>query len=292
MDKTVMENSNFGSPSYSTRKKKIALFGCTGMAGSAIGFHLQSLGFEVQNFSRKVFDILISPVSELDLARSDFVVNAAGMINRREKNKDFENQARIVNTDFPLALADVCARRKIPMLHISTDCVFDGRKGKYTETDAVSVKDLYAETKYLGEPENAMVLRLSMVGPEQVNFYSLLCWFLRQKGECVGYTNHHWNGLTTIQLAVMIVDIIEKKLFQNGVFHTYSTDITKQNLLELFKSCFQKEIEIHPVAAPQVRDMRLRTHHPLFLDSLNIPSLDNQIEHMVKYCDHLGNWRQ
>ena len=115
---------------------------------------------------------------------------------------------------------------------------------------------------------------------------------LRQKGECAGYTNHHWNGLTTIQLAVVIADIIEKNLFQNGIFHTYSTDTTKQNLLELFKKYFQKEIEIHPVAAPQVRDMRLRTHHSLFLDSLNIPSLDNQRERMVKYCDHLGNWRQ
>lgn len=287
-----MANNNLGSLSYSAKKKKIALFGSTGMAGSAISFHLQSLGFEVQNFPRKIFDILLSSVSELNLAGIDFVVNAAGMINRREKDIDFANQARIVNTNFPLALADVCARRRIPMLHISTDCVFDGQKGKYTETDAVSVKDLYAETKYLGEPENAMVLRLSMVGPEQINFYSLLCWFLRQKGECAGYTNHHWDGLTTIQLAEVIADIVEKDLFQNGLFHIYSTDITKQNLLELFKRYFQKEIEIHPVAAAQVRDMRLRTNHSRFLDRLNIPSLDNQIKHMVKYCDHLGNWRQ
>ena len=285
-----MENSNLSSLPCITKQKKIALFGSTGMAGSAIKFHLQSVGFKVQDYPRQVFDILKSSVYDLDLAGVDLVVNAAGLINRREKNLDFVNQARVVNTDFPLALARLCERKKIPMIHISTDCVFDGQQGEYTETDAVSVKDLYGESKYLGEPENAMVLRLSMVGPEQANFYSLLCWFLSQEGECPGYTNHHWNGLTTIQLAKVIVDIDEKNLFQNGLFHTYSTDITKHRLLELFKTYFQKEIEIHPVVAPQVRDMRLRTHHSFFLDSLNIPSLDNQIEQIVQYCDHLGHW--
>tara|TARA_B100001059_G_C17823183_1_gene579628 strand:+ start:442 stop:1335 length:894 start_codon:yes stop_codon:yes gene_type:complete len=287
---TGMETSNLGSLPNITKQKKIALFGSTGMAGSAINFYLQSVGFNVQSYPRKVFDILASSVGDLNLAGIDLVINAAGLINRRENNLEFLSQVRVVNTDFPLALASFCERKKIPMIHISTDCVFDGQLGEYTETDEVSVKDVYGESKYLGEPENAMVLRLSMVGPEQVNFYSLLCWFLSQKYECPGYTNHHWNGLTTIQLAKVIGDIVEKDLFQNGLFHTYSTDITKHHLLELFKTHFQKEIEIHPVTATHARDMRLRTHHSFFLDSLNIPCLDNQIKQMVRYCDHLGHW--
>ena len=271
---------------------KIVLFGPSGMAGSAIKFYLQSVGFEVKAISRSMFDIVNSNVSDLNFTDIDFVVNAAGMINRRQNVDNFAFEMREVNTHFPLSLANICEQKKIPLVHISTDCVFDGELGQYTEADIASPKDYYGETKSLGEPENAMVLRLSMVGPEQSNFYSLLCWFLSEQGNCEGFTNHLWNGITTLQLASVIAQIITKGLFQPGLFHIFSTDISKYELLTLFKVHFQKQIDINPIDAIVAKDMRLRTIRPNFLEHLEIPSICSQINEMTLHSDYLGHWKK
>ncbi len=274
----------------SDKNKVIGLIGSTGMAGTAISFMLKARGFEVREYRREVFEIGRTPVTALDLDGLDILVNCAGIINRRANEAGFEEAAKAVNLNFPLELGDRCAQRMLSLVHISTDCVFDGTNGPYSETDLPSATDVYGTTKLQGEPANAMVLRLSMVGPEANNYYSLLCWFLAQETECNGFTDHLWNGITTIQLGKVIGDIIDKDLYTPRLFHVHANDVSKYELLELFKKHFDKEITINKVASDNPRDMRLRSKHNDFLGALHIPPIDEQIAELKKHSDKLGRW--
>ena len=113
----------------SDKNKVIGLIGSTGMAGTAISFTLKARGFEVREYRRGVFEIGRTRVTALDLDGLDFLVNCAGIINRRANEAGFEETAKAVNLYFPLELSDHCAQRKLPFVHISTDCVFDGTNG-------------------------------------------------------------------------------------------------------------------------------------------------------------------
>jgi len=103
-----------------------------------------------------------------------------------------------------LKLADYCESHNVPMIHLSTDCVFDGNSGLYVESDPTCAKDAYGQSKIDGEPQNAITLRTSIVGPEASNFYSLLCWFLTQENQCYGFTRV-WTQLIPHLIANMYI---------------------------------------------------------------------------------------
>ncbi|MBI3517055.1 MAG: sugar nucleotide-binding protein [Proteobacteria bacterium] len=259
------------------------------MVGSAMVRRLPRAGLEVVALDRARYDILNDPIEAVPLAGVDAVVNCAGLINRFEKSRDAAEFYQI-NSIFPRRLADACARAGLCLIHISTDCVFDGATGLYDETAAAVPKDLYGRAKLYGEAANAMVLRTSVIGPERAHFHSLLCWFLGVTDACQGYTNHWWSGMTTVTLSDAVGHLIVAGRCQPGLFHLHGEDITKHDLLRLMAQAFGKQVAITPAAAAMARDMRLRTRHPELLGGFVIPTLSAQLRDLAALCDARGRW--
>lgn len=263
------------------KKIKVLLIGPTGMLGSALAHRLlRSRFIQVFLSPSSKFNILKQRVSELNIKKYDWVINAAGFINRRIITKQDEDMAFKINSEFPMNLAEDCEKNKVKLIHQSTDCVFDGKVGLYNEFSKVNSKDIYGLSKIYGEPKNCLVLRSSLIGPETKNFYSLLSWFLRQK-ECDGFTRHLWNGITTVQASCLIEEIIIKNLYAKRVQHYFSNDISKYELLKILKNSFYTKTVIHKNEHP-CKDMRLRTIYNDELACLKVKSIQAQIKILPK----------
>lgn len=253
--------------------KTVVVLGASGMAGTMAVAELSKF-YRVVPVTRASFDILTDRPCALPLDGADAVVNLAGLVNKR---LDLGEAAFFaVNAVFPHALAELCLMRGIRLIHLSTDCVFDGRGAPHDEWAAPTATDLYGRSKALGEPCSAMTLRASIIGPEKSNFYNLLCWALRQQ-KIDGFSNHLWNGITTLTLARCLHAILDQDLYNVGVQHLYSEDVTKLDLLRMICDVFDHDVPITPVEAPQPRDMRLRSCRPEVLAALAIPSLRQQL---------------
>lgn len=259
------------------------------MLGTALVHVLTQAGHQVRAVDRSQFDAARDSVRQLNLDGVDYVVNALGLINRRMTSE--AESFLLVNSVFPRVLADACAARGVRLIHISTDCVFDGRGGPYDEASTTTATDLYGRSKALGEPANALVIRTSIIGPEQQYLYSLLAWFLAQRGACRGYTNHHWNGMTTLQLSRVIDQIVQLNLYQLGLRHVFSNDVSKYELLGLMREAYQRDIAVEPYEDAVDKDNRLRTAHPEFMARLVIPDLRAQLAELPAVSDEQGRWR-
>lgn len=261
------------------------------MLGSSLLYHLRRSGHHVVGMDRSRFDIMRDPVDQLPFVGIDCVVNASGVINRRIIAGENPESIARVNSRFPIELANTCERIGLPMIHISTDCVFDGGRGCHVETDATNAADDYGQSKALGEPTNCMVLRSSIIGPEQKNYYSLLCWFLQQKHTCQGFVDHQWNGITSLELARVVEFVVSGNQYAIGLRHVFGEDITKADLLMLLKDAFASPVTVIPKKTNQSRDMRLRTSWPDFSAKLGIRPIRDQIKNLVEVSDRKGVWR-
>ena len=184
----------------------------------------------------------------------DVVVNCVGIIKQREAAHEYIPSIAI-NSLLPHRLAELLAEWNGRLIHFSTDCVFSGRRGMYTETDFSDAEDLYGKSKFLGEtPEkNALTIRTSIIGRELTNHRSLLDWFLSNKGRKVwGYRRSIWSGLTTNQLAGVVHLVIEQHPELYGVYHVANNPITKYDLLCLIRDAYGLEIEIELVDGENV----------------------------------------
>ncbi len=269
---------------------RVLVLGAHGMLGSALGYHLPRAGFEVSTASRPELDAISPDFTLIGKLQPRAVVNAIGLTNRHldQAESDFLR----INSLFPRRLADWCCAHDLPLIHISTDCVFKGDAGPYDEHAQADASDVYGLSKYWGEPSNAMVLRTSIVGPELRNYYSLLCWFLGQSGNVRGYRNHLWNGITTLELARIIGVLIKGDLCRPGIRHVYGEDLTKLDLLRLMQAAFEKTgVSIQPWDDVSPRDMRLRTGYPGFLEALAIQPMNEQLMKLRNFTDARGHWR-
>lgn len=236
---------------------RILVLGSTGMLGSAVGraclrtSHDTYLTYRPE--SEKVYQRAFGGTSAKPLpitsllgeglvktlqeSRPDAVVNCMGSVP--QNNPSVETYLR-VNSLFPLGLAQLCTAQGIQCLHVTTDCVFSGKRGGYTEDDQHDAVDAYGRTKSLGESPDAMVLRSSFVGSELHRFVSLLEWTRGQRGKAVsGWVNHFWNGLTTDEMARCILQVLQDNLYESGTFHLHSPEsYSKYDLLNLFNDCF------------------------------------------------------
>jgi dTDP-4-dehydrorhamnose reductase len=166
----------------------------------------------------------------------------------------------VVNSVFPRVMADFCQHNHIGFIHITTDCVFDGRDGFYTENSIHNALDDYGRTKSLGEPNNCMVIRTSIIGPEKGTKKSLVEWLLSQNHKGVrGFTNHMWNGVTTMELANVLNFIIRRGLVTKGLYHIYSDDVTKAELLHKMIKHWGLDIQVDEQPAPDHCNRTLRT---------------------------------
>ena len=189
---------------------------------------------------------LDSVARALDKVRPAVVVNCLGIVKQAEEAKD-PLMTIWTNALFPHQLARLCQERDCCLIHISTDCVFSGRKGDYGENDLPDAEDLYGRTKFLGEVsyENCLTLRTSMIGRELETSHGLIEWFLSQEGRTVdGYTRAIFSGFTTNALSEIIAKIVDEQPEMYGVWHIASYPISKFDLLSLVKKVYGLNIGI------------------------------------------------
>lgn len=174
------------------------------------------------------------------------VINAVGLLNEDADHRQVN--AIYVNSLLPHMLAQLGDIHGFQLIHISTDCVFSGRRGDYTEQDEADGKTVYARTKFLGEIHQAphLTIRTSIIGPElKKDGIGLFHWFMQQEGDIRGYERVYWSGVTTLELAKAILWLMERDL--SGLVHlTSPRKISKLKLLALFKETFNRDnISIH-----------------------------------------------
>jgi len=170
----------------------------------------------------------------LGQVKPEAVVNCVGLIKQRERAGD-ESLARCVNADFPHRLAKRCGELGARLIHFSTDCVFAGTKGNYTEDDPADAIDLYGQSKHQGEVADAhcVTLRTSVIGHELGTNFGLLGWFLSQRGQTVnGFTKAIYTGFTTLEMARVVERILTQHPGLSGVWHVASNPISKFDLLK------------------------------------------------------------
>lgn len=175
----------------------------------------------------------------------DVVINCIGLINQSPVAND-PLSAISINSLLPHRIALFCKAAGIRMIHISTDGVFDGKRGGYAERDEVNISDTYGMTKYLGEVSypNCLTLRTSIIGHELKGESGLVEWFLAQNGNVRGYSRAMYSGFPTIELAKIISDYILQNDNLAGTYHVSSEPISKYDLLCLIADRYGKKIKI------------------------------------------------
>lgn len=179
--------------------------------------------------------------------KPDICINCIGIIKKKFDSKD-NIQNISINSLFPHYLDNICKKHNSRFLHISTDCVFSGRKGNYSEIDIPDPIDLYGRSKLLGEVNNhnSATIRTSIIGHEYSTKNGLLEWLLGSKNDVEGYKNAIFSGLTTLELSKVIHKYFIIKSDLRGLFHVSSNPISKNDLLLLIKNIYKLKINIKP----------------------------------------------
>ncbi len=261
----------------------IFVLGKKGMLGRYVYTYLKSQEFNVIGLARPQVDALNMSTSFLTIMganENDVVINCIGMIKRNDATK---SEYALVNSAFPHVLADACEKIGCQMIHVTTDCVFDGHGGNYNEDHEHTAKDVYGMSKSVGEPENATVIRTSVIGEELENSRSLLEWVKSNRGKTVnGFTNHFWNGITCLQFAKVCEHLINTKFFWHGVKHIISpTSVTKQELVQTISDIYKLGMTVNPLETPNKCD---RTLSSIGVEiPFVIPELKDQIKEMKEF---------
>jgi len=179
--------------------------------------------------------------------RPDVVVNCAGL-TKHKSDADDPIAAIPPNSMLPHRMADLCSLTSARLIHISTDCVFSGKKGGYAETDHADAEDVYGRSKLLGEVAypHTVTLRTSTIGHELNSAFGLLNWFLSQDRECRGYERAVFSGLPTVVFAEIVRDLVIPRPALSGIFHVGADPINKFELLKLISAIYEKKIQIIP----------------------------------------------
>jgi len=196
-------------------------------------------GIDVENI-----DSLARLFGEL---RPQLVVNCIGLV-KQLSNADDPLQALPINALLPHRLARLCALLDARLVHVSTDCVFDGSQGNYRETDRSNADDLYGRSKYLGEVayQHTITLRTSIIGHELDGAHGLVNWFLAQERRVKGYRRAIFSGLPTVELARVVRDVVLPRTDLFGLYHVAAAPIAKYELLKLVAEAYRKVIDIEP----------------------------------------------
>lgn len=183
----------------------------------------------------------------LQTVRPQVVINCIGLIKQLSQANDALS-AIPLNALLPHRIARLCDISGARLIHISTDCVFSGNKGGYIESDTPDARDLYGQSKLLGEVDylHAVTLRTSIIGHELSGANSLIGWFLKQQGMCKGYSKAVFSGLPTVELARVIRDVVLPRPDLRGLYHVASSPINKYELLKIVASTYGKKINIIP----------------------------------------------
>jgi len=189
-------------------------------------------------------DVLVKIFGQV---RPDVVINCIGL-TKHLIGSDDPRLAIPINALLPHRLAGLCGLAGARLIQVSTDCVFSGAKGGYTEDDASDATDIYGKSKSLGEVHypGTITLRTSTIGHELQSAYGLLNWFLSQRDQCKGFTRAIFSGLPSVIFAQLIRDIVIPRPELSGLYHVAGRVIAKYDLLRMIAAVYGKSIEIVP----------------------------------------------
>jgi dTDP-4-dehydrorhamnose reductase len=245
---------------------RILILGASGMLGHSLFTNLPKYGHDVygtirldkhNDFSRykeKIFsniDLTDSKLSQIkniiQKIKPDYVINCIGIIKQKNISKDESTKELIyINSYLPKIIKGITEACNVKLIHFSTDCVFDGSKGNYSEESISDAKDMYGISKHNGElsAQSSLTLRTSIIGHELNSSVSLLEWFLSKDGEAVeGYSNAIFSGLPTVYVA----EVLDKFIFGSnlsGIYHLSVDPIDKYTLLSIIAKTYQKDIKL------------------------------------------------
>ena len=273
--------------------KKVLVIGIKGMAGHVVFQSLSQLGdYDVFGIARniesgnKIFNLDVSNTAELKkIINLDFdvIINCIGILNKdAEDNPD---KAIWFNSYFPHLLESLTKNTKTKVISISTDCVFSGKKGNYTESDVRDGEGFYAMSKAMGEIENEkdLTIRTSIIGPELNNKgIGLFHWFMQQKEGVNGYSHAFWSGITTIELAKVIHQAILQDI-KGLIIVAGKNKIDKYSLLKLFNKIFRNNSLIVSENSNYKVDKSMKSLRTDF--DYNVPSYEEMVLEMKQWIE-------
>ena len=278
---------------YCEVSMNVLILGATGMLGHKM-IQVLSKDFEVfgtthaasalENIMGDVCaDNMGSIRNAIKLTLPHVIVNCIGIIKQRPEAND-PLTAISVNALFPHKLARVCKQNDIRLIHMSSDCVFSGKKGYYTETDQSDAEDLYGRSKYLGEIyyPGCITIRTSIIGREFNSKNGLVEWFLSNEGKTVsGYTNAIFSGLTTLELSRVVGKIIKSFPDLTGLYQVASGPISKFSLLQIIKNEYNVDITIE-VESNTINNRALNSSKFIKETGIKVPSWEKMVRDMHK----------
>lgn len=270
---------------------KIAVFGSNGMAGSIITKYLKQQKYSVTTIARNNADIMLDiedvnllNKTILQLVDFDFVINCVGLLVK--DSQDRPDRAILINGWFPHFLENTYKNTKTKIIHLSTDCVFNGQKGLYNEDDIHTEANYYGKSKSYGEIDNNkdVTFRMSIIGPEiKKNGSGLFNWVVNNtERDIPGWDNAWWNGMTTLQLAKCI-DYYMNNCEFTGIYHLVNNDnkITKYDLLLKINDTYKLNKNILKISGPKPVNKILIDNRQLF--KFEIPSYDIQLKELCNF---------
>lgn len=236
------------------------------------------------------FDAIVRAMGSV---QPDAVVNCIGVIKQLPTATDPLISIE-TNSLFPHRLANLCKAAGARLVHISTDCVFSGSRGNYSEGDISDAQDLYGRSKYLGEVatlDNAITLRTSIIGRELRSTSGLVEWFLSQQEKTVqGWTRAIYTGLTTNVLSRVIADVLQRHRDLHGVYQVASEVIDKYALLCLIRDAYRVNITIEPFDGVEI-DRSLNGSRFRVATGFVAPSWSDMVAEMAADPTPYDQWR-
>ncbi len=280
---------------------KVIILGVDGMLGHKIAQTLQTkftlICSSRKNINLDDFGIFNSLLIKIDFIKDNFIkiidkidfdiiINCTGVTSRRGINDNFEN-AKFINSELPRKLTQLVIKRDKKLIHFSTDCVFDGKKGNYLDDDKPDEKGIYGKSKAMGEiiSKNTLVIRTSIIGRELFNHTELFEWLFSMKNRKIqGYKNVIFSGVTTLWISNIVYLIISKYQNLSGIINVSSKPISKYELLLKLKNAFQLNIKINPnylIKSNKVLISKKFTE----ITGINSPNWDELITKFKEDCD-------
>ena len=234
-----------------------------------------------------------SIINALDRVQPEVVVNCIGIV-KQLKEGDSPVSAITVNALLPHWLAELCQERGIRLIHISTDCVFSGKVGNYSENATPDPYDLYGRSKLLGEVtgNNCLTLRTSIIGRELRRTIGLLEWFLSQRGNTIqGYRYAVFSGFITSELARVLTNIVANHPEVSGLYHISSDPINKYDLLRMIKEGLNLNITINEYTEI-FTDRSLNSEKLRKILNYRPPSWEKMVQALVAEVEQYEEWRR
>lgn len=271
---------------------KLLVIGANGMAGHIVTSYLKKQGHSVSTVARSNADFCID-IEDTDVVQEflgkikdsyDFIINCIGLLVK--DSNDRPDRAALINAWFPHAIEHAIKDSKTRLVHLSTDCVFDGKKGEYEESDIHTEVNAYGSSKSLGEVNNNkdITFRMSIIGPEiKSNGTGLLNWVVTNPdSQLQGWENAWWNGITTLQLAKCINQYINNPSI-TGVYHVVNNNnkINKYDLLCKINEVYKLNKTIVRTQGPKpVNKILVDTRNEI---DFNISDYDTQLTELKNY---------